>query len=359
MSSSVQPAPVPPRLPPAPETVGDAQGQPAFGTYQGALARVDLASLAEPWKMTPSRALLQRKRWHYTLVATPEVLCVLAVVDVGYSATGFISAVDLKDRRILFDGGWMLPPGPMVEVGDAPAEGLRVRVRQPGLSASVEREQGEGRYRVRAQVSRLRMPLQGQFNLEAQLIAANAGPPLTVVAPTAADRVNVTMKAGALLAFGRLEARGRTYQLDGGVGGTDYTHGLLPRHTVWRWAFACGRLPDGTPLSLNLVEGFNDAAESANECALWIGNQLIPLPRASIRYNPHDVLDPWAVSTPDGSIDLTFKPLHAHRESRELGLVSSRFVQPLGLFRGTVRAAGRTWTLKDIPGVTENQDVRW
>jgi len=346
-------------LAPVPASVADAQGQPRFGSYAGSLPRVDLEALGGDYRMDPVRALTRRKRWHYTILGTPEVLCVMAMVDVGYSATGFLSAVDLKDRRVLFDDGWLFPPASLLTVGDAPAEGLSARMMRPGLSAAIEREAGEGRYRLRASVSRLIAPLQGPLSLEAQLIAEGAAPPLTVIAPLGADRVNVTMKSGALPAYGRLSARGRTYELDGGVGGTDYTQGLLPRHTTWRWAFACGRLTDGTPISVNLVEGFNDQDGAANECAVWVGDQLLALPRASIKPNPRDVLDPWEMSTPDGSVQLTFKPLHAHRESRELGLVSSRFVQPLGLFRGTIEVAGRRLVLQDVPGVTENQDVTW
>lgn len=348
-----------PSLPPVPDSVADSQGRPRFGTYAGSLPRVDLDALAEPFDLNAVRAVTRRKRWHYTILGTPEVLCVMAMVDVGYSATGFLSAVDLKDRRVLFDDGWLFPPASLLSVSDAPAEGLRARMTRPGLSAAIERDPGEGRYRLRAHVSRLIAPLQGPVSLEAQLIAEGAPPPLTVIAPLGPDRVNVTLKSGALPAYGRLSARGRTYELDGGVGGTDYTQGLLPRHTTWRWAFACGRLADGTPISVNLVEGFNDQDGAANECAVWVGDQLLPLPRASIRPTPRDVLDPWEMSTPDGSVQLTFKPLHAHRESRELGVVSSRFVQPLGLFRGTIEVAGRRLVLQDVPGVTENQDVHW
>lgn len=356
--SSAEPLPFP-SLPEVPTTVADPEGAPLFGTYRGSLPRVDLESLRAPYALTRLRARTQRKRWLYTLIGTPEVLCVLAMVDVGYSGTGFISAVDLKDRRVLFDEGWLFPPGPLLTVGDAPAEGLSVRMWQPGLSASVERAVGEGRYRIRASVSRLRSPLQGPFSIDAQLIAQDAAPPVTVIAPLGADRVNVTQKEGALGAFGRLVAGGRSYRLDGGVGGSDYTQGLLPRHTTWRWAYACGRLADGTPISVNLVQGFNEDSSSSNECALWVGRRLIPLPRTHIVSSPRDVLDPWSVRSDDGSVQLTFKPLHAHRETQNLGVVTSRFVQPLGLFRGTIRAAGQEWTLEDVPGVTEHQDVVW
>src|SRR5690606_9645425 len=131
-----------PTLPAVPDSVADAQGQPRFGTYSGSLPRVDLESLRGDWAPGALRTLTRRKRWHYTIVGTPEVLCVMAMVDVGCSATGFLSAVDLKDRRVLFDDGWLFPPAALLTVGDAPAEGLHARMSRPGLSAAIERGVG-------------------------------------------------------------------------------------------------------------------------------------------------------------------------------------------------------------------------
>jgi hypothetical protein len=49
--------------------------------------------------------------------------------------------------------------------------------------------------------------------------------------------------------------------------------------------------------------------------------------------------------------------MHSHRTN--LGLVKSRFVQPAGAFSGSVRVAGRELELKDVLGVTEDQDSLW
>ena len=37
----------------------------------------------------------------------------------------------------------------------------------------------------------------------------------------------------------------------------------------------------------------------------------------------------------------------------------SHFVQPVGLFEGTIELDGRTHAVKDVPGVTEDQDILW
>lgn len=139
----------------------------------------------------------------------------------------------------------------------------------------------------------------------------------------------------------------------------DYTHGYLARRTSWRWAMANGRLADGTTVGFNLVEGFNDSDATASENALWVGSRLLPLGRAHFEFNPKDVLDPWRITTEDGAVDLTFRAIAAHREERDYRLVRSHFVQPLGLFGGTVRLPDGAVEVADLPGVTEDQDILW
>ena len=109
----------------------------------------------------------------------------------------------------------------------------------------------------------------------------------------------------------------------------------------------------------NLVEGFNETREDVNENALWVGERLVPLDRARFTFNRDDVLEPWHITTRDGSVDLTFDALHAHREIKNLGVVKSQFIQPLGLFRGTVNVDGKVLALDRIPGCTEHQAMRW
>lgn len=65
------------------------------------------------------------------------------------------------------------------------------------------------------------------------------------------------------------------------------------------------------------------------------------------------------MSTEDGEVQVTFRPLHAHRDVRNLRVLRSRFLQPLGFFAGTLRFRGREITLAELPGVTEDQDMLW
>ncbi len=347
-------------LEPAPNAVVDADGFPRFGTYQGSLREVDLSRLDGPYQLPLPLRLLKHKKWLYTFMATPEVIAVAAVADLTYTANAFAMVVDRQSKRVLLDESFIGLPGPLARVGSRPNEGVEARFRALGASFSASRPSGSERVRLRVEVSRL-LPLPHRaLDWDGELLTAGGPPPLTVISPVSdGGVVNVTQKWGALLTFGTLRAGGRTFRLDGGVGGTDYSNGYLARRTAWRWAFACGRLDDGTPLGLNLVEGFNEEMEQANENALWVGQKLFPLSRARFEFDRHDPLDRWHVRTKGGEVDVTFRPIGAHRERRDYKVVMSRFVQPLGTFSGTLRAGGNTWRVDELPGVTEDQDILW
>ncbi|WP_047860822.1 DUF2804 domain-containing protein [Archangium gephyra] len=345
---------------PAPASVATASGEPRFGTYQGELPEVDLSRLKGRWAPAAAPArLLKRKRWHYTLAATPEVLALFAVVDVGYSANAFAVALDLKEQRLLCDVSFLGAPGPLAEVGDKPGAGLTASFRTLGGRLTARRGEDDERYHLQVDVSRLRTGSLQSFLWNGDLLVAGGPPALTVIAPVEGDGfVNVTQKRGGMLSFGTLEAGGKRFRLDGGVGGTDYTQGYLARHTAWRWAFLAGRLADGTPVGLNLVEGFNESS-GINENALWLGSRLYPLGRAHFEYDRRELMSPWRIRTGDGAVDLRFQPLYVHREDHDFKVVVSHFAQPLGLFEGTVRVDGQTHRLSGVPGVTEDQDMLW
>ncbi|WP_224362387.1 DUF2804 domain-containing protein [Hyalangium versicolor] len=346
-------------LPPVPNSIATSQGEPRFGKYQGELPEVDLGRLQGRWALAKAARLLKRKRWLYTFAATPEVAAIFAVVDLGYTSSAFAIAVDLQERRPLCDVSFLGAPGPLVEVSDRPGAGLTASFRTLGGRLSARRGEEDERYQLEVDVSRVRTGSLQSFQWRGELLVAGGPPALTLIAPVEQDGlVNVTQKRGGLLALGSLEAGGKRFRMDGGVGGLDYTQGYLARHTSWRWAFAAGRLADGTPVGFNFAEGFNESA-GHNENGLWVGDRLYPLPPARFEYDPKELLDPWRVTTADGSVDLRFKPIYVHRDEKDLRLVVSHFAQPVGLFEGTVRAAGRTYTLVSLPGVTEEQDMLW
>ena len=339
---------------PAPDTALDPRTDRArHGTYRGALHSCDLSAL----RPSALSRLVREKRWVYvTFVRAPWMIS-LAIVDLGYAQTVFGFAhhetrglvADLRSTpglpglsRVRQDG---------VHRIDAQLRGARAR-------ASIRERRGEGLLEVRASTP--------QLEIRASLDLRAAAPALTAIAPIRGGTVDVTEKQVLAPVRGAALAMGERIDLDGGLGGFDFTVGLLARETRWNWAFLMGATDAGEPVALNLVEGF----VGPPECALFGASSLHALSEGRFTLpaarRPGESLgdrarhlEPWQVRTADGECDLVFTPRAVHDEALDLGLVRSRFVQPIGSFAGTIRRGEETLRISHALGVVEDQDVRW
>ncbi|MEZ5158363.1 MAG: DUF2804 family protein [Candidatus Nanopelagicales bacterium] len=253
----------------------------------------------------------------------------------------------------------------MVGVNEYPGEGHRSRYRMPGSDVSMKTI--DGILSVRAKIGSLvGLPAIGTPAVELDLhFDITAQPPLTVISDLDTDppAVSTTGKNAALPVNGRVVIRhaGLLHAFDfaDAVGGFDYTSGFLPRHTHWRWAYLTGNLADDRAFGLNLSADFS-GLQDAPARTPWVG-------RGTSRHRPrrqhHDDQtapeDPWLITTSDGAVDLEFTPIGVHRESLNLGLLRSRFLQPVGEFRRDRQARWSDPRRRRLPRVVENQDVLW
>lgn len=317
-------------------------GAPRAGSYRGGLGRVDLRGV----RLGALARVAREKRWMYVGAASGDVYVGAAVVRLGYAANAFAFAYDARQKRMLADVSMLAPPF-SCEVGDTAGEGCKARLRSKNDSVSIERPRGSSVYRLEVRT--------GALEIDARLDAATAPPSMTAIAALHRDGVNTTEKRTLLATAGSVRARGESRSLDGALGGYDYTHGLLERHTRWRWAWALGRAKSGERVAFNLVEGFVGEAE----CALWIDGELYPLAEGRFEFDARHPLDAWRVRTYDDALNLRFFPGAMHADDTNLGIVKSRFVQPVGTYAGTIRVAGRQLALENVLGVAEDQDVLW
>jgi Protein of unknown function (DUF2804) len=306
-------------LEPAPASVIDpVTGLARYGAYEGALERVDLSSLGGG----TLRRLAREKRWMYVAIASEEVFAAFAIARFGYASTCFGYVLDARTMRMAASASVLAPPS-AGRVSDRTTDGSIASFRFAGARAEVTRPAGSSTYAIDVDLRGLA--------IHAVLDPTGAPPGITAIAPVGDARegcVNVTEKRALLAARGEVTVHGQRRSLHDALGGYDYTHGVLARRTKWRWAFALGRAKT------------------------------------------------WRVSTADGAVDLRFKPGAMHSDHKNLGLVASRFVQPVGVYAGTMRLgglggsaaggasaaaamAGRELVLEGVLGVTEDQDVLW
>jgi hypothetical protein len=321
-------------LPPAPQAVVGPDGQPRQGRFAGLAQSFAWPELAVPFARSPWWRRFHHKHWHYAALATDEVFCGIAIVDVGWTSTAFVYVFDRRERRVV--AAWS-------------RDGL------PGLSAQVaQRAQEPSRFRFGGNT--LTVGPDGvlahcrALHIEAHF--SGTAPVLLAVGPAQGGSVHATQKSGALALAGDVAAGGKRYRLDGGVASFDYSNGLLGRETAWRWASA-----HGPALGFNLQAGYFGACENA----LWLDGEIVPLAAAQFEFDAAAPEGPWQVRTDDGLVDLRFTPEGARREDKNLLVAASRYVQPVGVFNGTVRAAAGAAPVAvvDLVGVTEDHYARW
>lgn len=314
---------------------------PAFGAYAGPMppVSIDVAGVRRGW----TAKHLRRKRWVYVAITSRELFVGLAVVHTGFAATAFVFVYDRETKRMLADRTVLGPPT-AARVADAP--------HADGILASF----GFGRNRITMNRAGTTLAIRlacGDLELDATLDEASAPPPISAIVDLRDGLFNATEKCALASVRGQLRVGGRTSSLDGGTAGWDYTQGLLPRRTRWRWAFALGTTTEGEPIGLNVVQGFVGQAE----CAAFLGDKVLPVVEPHFDFDEADPMRPWRI-TGEG-IDLSFEPGAVHAQHTQLYLVRSRFVQPVGLFRGKLELQGRDVQLDGVAGVVEDQDVLW
>ncbi|KAB8042682.1 DUF2804 domain-containing protein [Janthinobacterium aquaticum] len=327
-------------LPTAPAAVIDASGAPLAGRYAGLVHGFAWARLAPPHARGRLWRLFHHKRWHYVALATPELFCAVAIVDLGWTSTAFAYAFDRNKGKLVAAFSQHGLPGLGARVAGH-AGGASV-FRGPGSRIAIE-ALPQQRYRLRLDC--------GQFGIDAEF-GAPVSPILLAVGQADGGSVHATQKSGGLPLWGAVRCGAHGYSLDGGVASFDYSNGLLARETEWRWASA-----HSLELGFNLQAGYFGAQENA----LWLDGQLYPLGRAHFDFNPDNPLAPWHIWTDDDLLDLHFRVEGARREERNLWLAASRYVQPIGTFSGWVRASVQApkRIVTQLAGVTESHFSRW
>lgn len=323
------------QLIPAAPSLGGADVVP--GSYAGVAPRVDWRAAAAARGRGALWRRLHGKRWHYAGIFTDECVVALAIIDLGWTSSAFAYLFDRRERRLRADLSRLGLPGG-ADVAERPSADAVTRFGRWRIARSAG---GKG-WRVEAHGK--------GFLLDATLDEPAEAPTLCAVAEIAGGVANCTHKTLCVTARGTAAAGGASFSLDGGFASLDHTHGLLARETRWRWASATS-----ARVGFNLVEGFNGPVENA----LWIDGRLHPVGRAEMSFRGDAPLEPWRIRTACGAVDVTFHPEGARGENKQLLVAASRYVQPIGVFKGTVTPPGGAPLTVELPGVTEDHAARW
>ncbi|KQW93734.1 hypothetical protein ASC94_14195 [Massilia sp. Root418] len=327
-------------LPAAPASLIGADGLPLFGRYAGQASGFDWSALAAPHARNALWRRFHHKRWHYVALATEQVFCAVAIVDLGWISTCFAYAFDRDDGDMLAN----------FSQDGLPITSARVAAHANGRSTfKVKRTYinieglGEGRYKLELDCPYLA--------IDAEFGPGNA-PLLLASGPVKNGSVHATQKSSGMPLTGRVKLWRGEYDLAGGVASFDYSNGLLARNTAWRWASG-----HNLELGFNLQAGYFGGHENA----LWLDGQVHPLAPAHFIYDQADPLARWHIFTEDDLLELYFTPEGARRQDKNLVVAASRYLQPIGTFTGWVRSSADQpkRMVTQLVGVTEDHISRW
>jgi len=325
-------------LPAAPAALHAGAGRVAdYGRYAGRIDDLSTAAWdgSRGW-FSPRR--LQRKGWMYFGAFTSRFMIGYAVADAGLMATAFVYVYDRETQKLTEhkatvpfgfpaafapspEAHWSLRSGGKHWDARLAGNGWDVHFKAPGLKLAMKfRDPGEG---------------------------------MTAIASSPGRPFHHTWKICAMPLQIALELDG-TRVTEAASGTLDFTLGYPPRHTDWNWASLDGVTEDGTRIGINLVAHFMNGQENA----LWLGDRLLPLAQAVFQYDPARLLQPWRVRTADGVLDVEFTPEGERRENISVGILASRFTQPFGRFRGTLRTANGVKKIEGF-GVVEQHHAVW
>lgn len=174
---------------------------------------------------------------------------------------------------------------------------------------------------------------------------------LTVVIPWSDTRFQCTTKDVGRPASGTITVGGRTYEPTWAC--LDFGRGKWPYRTTWNWGAGAdpatgvalqvgGKWTDGTGMTENAV--FVDG-----RLAVKVGDEL------TWAYDRTDWLQPWRVTSADGSTDLTFTPHHDKVGRLNAGVAASATDQCFGTWDGQMAAT----RIDHLTGWAEEATWRW
>jgi hypothetical protein len=330
-----------PPLPPAPVTPA---GETLFGRWAGHLEHDPLSAGSRKGRA---------RRWSYAAAGDQQASVGAAVVMLGPLAVTFVWA-QLAGRTVTWEQRVPLRRGAWVGRTPAGGAGLVTRDHQVviggdgSLDLDVPATVGDSPSRLRAHVEVL-----GDVT------------PVVLVTPTPTGGWNCTQKAAGAAVTGRISLGGASghplggseHRFDETAGGwRDWTSGRQDRTTVWRWAAGAGTSADGRRVGINLSSGMN--AREQGEDVVWWDGVPKPLPAHTLR--PRSESEPergWEVVGPGWA--LSFEAAGVRSKHERLPLITSRYVQPIGRFTGTLPGPDGDLLEVTLSGVTEDHLAIW
>jgi hypothetical protein len=332
------------------------EGTPNFGAHLRRLQKNNPGDYFQTEAGRQPGLFLREKLWCFIGVVNPRVALGLGVFNLGYMAGGIGWAYD-RERDQLSNFNPLALPFVQTKCERDSDESVAA-VRLPhGLIRMTNRVRSAGKRFLEARLTWPGESFQATIIIDDQ---PSTHDPLFAVCPFKEGHFSFTHKMAGLPAEGKIQMPGGEFILDKGdtFALIDWTDGFHPRRTFWNWACAAGISREGRRIGVNLSAGVYTAGVSEN--VIWVEGRPVAVGEAAFTYDARRPSEAWKVTTADGKVDLTFQPLCERRANQNLGLISSQFIQPYGLYSGRVTGPdGTVYRLEEAGGIIEEHYAKW
>ncbi|WP_052598388.1 DUF2804 family protein [Aureispira sp. CCB-QB1] len=279
----------------------------------------------------------QRKSWIFLGAYSPDIFVGFAIVDAGFIGKAFCYVYFPQTNTFLEHGI------------DRPF------AFDANFEANLDSYWQLGQYEILTQKGQMQFNFKGKkFQISVQCVNNEHG--LSFICPSSGGNrpFHFTYKNLLLPTNIQLKQNGETKFFNDLYGGIDFSKGYPPKHTNWNWTSFLGKLEDGTPIGINVVDQFNQNMENI----VWLGTERILIGNVSYQYNKPLSKSLWKVRSLNGDLELSMQPNGSRKENINIKLLKSKFTQVFGQINGKIRHQG-TWKKFTGYGVMEEHEAIW
>lgn len=141
----------------------------------------------------------------------------------------------------------------------------------------------------------------------------------------------------------------------------DVGRGRWPYSTRWNWGGGAGVATDGQTVVGIQIGGKWTEGSGFTENGVIVDGRLHKIGQELVwDYSWERPMDPWRVSLPDGSIDVTLTPRYDRQSAANAGILATHVHQVFGTWTGHVTTGdGRRVEVEQIQGFAEESRSRW
>lgn len=277
---------------------------------------------------------LRMKEWDYYMVMTDHFGVAFTISDLGYLRMASVSFLDFEkktDTTKTFLGApsmsYTMPASSDAGICEWKSRGvlLRYETAPNGKHIYCEIQHFEKNAPFRADLWFENLPEES----------------MNIAIPWKKERhFYLNQKINCMPCSGKVIHNWHVYHFDPAkdFGVQDWGRGYWPHETHWYWG-TCSSSVKGKPFGFNLGYGFGDTSAASENMVFYHGKSW-KLDDVEFQI-PENPMDPWTITSSDGSFEAVFTPDLDRAARISLGPVSSDQHQYFGLVNGTCVLDGR------------------